>query len=136
MQLIFLNQSNKEISREIFKEVLEGVSTHLPEATHKDVELLLTNNDEIQKLNKEYRNLDKATDVLSFGYEDPEHLGQVVISVERAEEQAEGIGNTLEEELKFLFCHGVLHNLGYDHETPKEEKEMLKKTYMVLGRKA
>lgn len=134
MQLIFLNQSNKDIPQELFEWVLERVPKHVPHATHEDVELLLTNNPEIQELNKQYRDKDKPTDVLSFSLDDPEHLGQIIISLERATEQAKEIGNTLEEELKFLFCHGVLHLLGYDHENPTDEAEMIEKAYAVLGR--
>jgi probable rRNA maturation factor len=130
MQLIFLNQSSEEVDKTLFEWVLERVT----DATHEDVELLITTNEEIQKLNKEYRQKDKPTDVLSFSLDDPEHLGQIIISIERATEQAADIGQSLEEELKFLFCHGVLHLLGYDHENAEDEEKMLKKAYEVLER--
>jgi len=134
MKLIYSNQTEQDIPSEIFEWVLERVPAQVPHATHEDVELLLTDNETIQELNKTYRQKDKPTDVLSFGFDDPVHLGQIVISLERASEQAVEIGNTLEEELKFLFCHGVLHNLGYDHMTPEEETEMLEKAYAILER--
>lgn len=134
MKLIYLNETEEAIPQEWFEWVLERVPQYVEHAQHEDVELLLTGNDFIQTLNKEYRDKDKPTDVLSFGFDDTVHLGQIVISLERAKEQAEEIGNSLEEELKFLFCHGVLHNLGYDHENPEDEAEMLKKAYAILGR--
>lgn len=91
------------------------------------MEILLTDNDEIQKLNSEYRDKNQATDVLSFPDGDimPESgeifLGSVVISVERAEAQSAEIGHSLEAELKFLVLHGLLHLLGHNHEEDKGE---------------
>lgn len=134
MELIYLNQTEQKIPEAWFQWVLDRVPLHVPEATHEDVELLLTDNEAIHVLNKTYRGKDAPTDVLSFGFEDPVHLGQIVISVERAAQQAQEIGHSLEEELKFLFCHGVLHNLGYDHENPEDEAQMLQKAYAILGR--
>jgi probable rRNA maturation factor len=134
MKLLYLNQTEHKVDKAIFEWVLERVPKYERRAKHEDVELLITDNATIQELNRQYRDKDKPTDVLSFGFEDPVHLGQIVISIERAAEQAKEIGNTLEDELKFLFCHGVLHNLGYDHMTPKEEKEMMGLAYRILGR--
>lgn len=93
------------------------------------VEILLTDNNEIQQLNRDYRDRNQATDVLSFPDGDtlPESdevfLGTVVISVERAEAQSAEIGHFFEAELKFLVLHGLLHLLGYDHED--DDGEML-----------
>lgn len=102
--------------------------------SYKEVELLLTTDENIQVLNKRYRNKDKPTDVLSFSLNDPLHLGQLVISVDRAKIQAKQIGQPLEDELQFLFTHGLLHLLGYDHENPEDEKVMLAKAYKLLQR--
>lgn len=136
MKLIFVNQTDQKVDKSIFEWVLERVPQYEKNATHEDVELLIADNATIQELNKQYRQKDAPTDVLSFGFEDPVHLGQIVISLERAAEQAKEIGNSLEDELKFLFCHGVLHNLGYDHMTPSEEKEMMGLAYQILGRES
>lgn len=93
------------------------------------VEILFTDDEEIQQLNSDYRNKDQATDVLSFidGDVDPEtgqiFLGSVVISAERAASQALEIGHPLEVELKFLVLHGILHLLGFDHE--KDNGQMI-----------
>lgn len=96
-------------------------------------------NEEIRELNRQWRNKDSATDVLSFPMDaeeppkgEPWEIGDVIVSVERAEEQAEEYGHSLERELSFLFVHGALHVLGFDHETKKEEKEMFARQDLVL----
>jgi probable rRNA maturation factor len=114
------------------------------------VTLTLTDNEGIRELNRQYRGLDKATDVLSFsmleaseeepelhfeeGEQDPlaDMIGDIVISVPRAEEQAAEYGHSFERELGFLFVHGFLHLLGYDHEGEDGEKEMFAKQEAVL----
>lgn len=100
--------------------VLEQISDTL---TMQEVELILTGNDEISKINREFRNIDKATDVLSFP-SDPfpgAPLGSIVISVEKVESVAKQLGHTHEDELSLLFIHGMLHLLGFDHETDNGE---------------
>lgn len=99
------------------------------------VSVTFCDNEYIRKLNKEYRNKDSATDVLSFplyDFNDDEPtcdpdgsmpLGDIVISLERAAEQAQEIGNTLLEEVIFLAVHSTLHLLGYDHELSKDDEE-------------
>ena len=129
MKLIFVDETNANIDKAIFESILQKVQTK------KDIELLLTSNSEIQKLNKQYRQKDEATDVLSFPMEDEESLGQIVISIDRAKSQAKELSQTLEEELKFLFAHGLLHLMGHDHQNPEEEKEMLAETYKLIDRK-
>lgn len=128
------------------------------------VTLTLTDDDGIRELNKEYRGLDKPTDVLSFPMrggegdepaihydddfetiedenpevadEDPfaELLGDIVISVPRMHAQAEEYGHSAERELGFLFVHGFLHLLGYDHENEEQEREMFAKQEEVLSK--
>lgn len=134
IQLLFVNETKTPVDPKLFKSVLKRLPKVEGPLTYKDVELLLTDDATIHALNKQYRGKDKPTDVLSFSMEDPVHLGQLVISVDRAREQAEDIGQSLEEELKFLFTHGTLHLLGYDHEEPEEEKVMLAKAYELLER--
>ncbi len=101
--------------------------------------VVFVTNKEIQELNKEWRHKDAPTDVLSFPMDadepppgEPWELGDVIISVERADEQAEEYGHSLERELCFLFVHGALHVLGFDHETKKEEKDMFSRQDAVL----
>jgi probable rRNA maturation factor len=88
-----------------------------------EIELILTDNDEIAQINREFRNIDKPTDVLSFP-SDPfpgAPLGSIVISVDKVASVASELGHKEEEELALLFIHGVLHLLGYDHEIDSGE---------------
>jgi len=102
--------------------------------TSKDIELILTFNSEIKELNKEHRNIDKATDVLSFPLEfDMPNmpLGSIVISSDFVEEKAKEYDHSFNDELKLLFIHGLLHLLGFDHELDngehrKKEEELIK----------
>ncbi len=97
-----------------------------------EVSVTFTDNEKIRELNAQYRSIDRATDVLSFplfdeDFEDEEELalGDVVLSLEKAQEQAKEYGHSFEREVAFLVVHSVLHLLGYDHETSEEdEKEM------------
>ncbi len=103
---------------------------------------VLTNDAAIQKLNKQYRGLNKPTDVLSFSYFEGEKfpgddtVGEVVISVDTAKKQAKEHQKTLHEELIFLFLHGLLHIFGYDHEEDNERKEMFDLQDKILKTKA
>lgn len=91
-----------------------------------EINVEITDNAKIQKLNKEYREKDYPTDVLSFPMNEinPENgllmLGDIVISIEKAEEQSKEFNQSLERELMFLAVHAVLHLLGYDHELSEE----------------
>ncbi len=78
---------------------------------------LVTNDEELRRLNKEFRRKDYATDVLSF----PGQPGEIAISLDRAAEQAAGMGHSLDEELRILMLHGLLHLTGMDHETDSGE---------------
>ncbi|MQM18586.1 hypothetical protein Taro_051581 [Colocasia esculenta] len=104
-----------------------------------ELSVLLCNDDFIQKLNKEWRDEDHATDVLSMSQHIPEldlpilMLGDIVISVETAARQAEESGHTLLDEIRILLVHGLLHLLGFDHEVSDEaEKEMEREEELVL----
>lgn len=137
--LIENHQSNTGDFQDFFEEILKKTAEYLNLNTQLEVSLLLTDNEEIQRLNQEYRGKDNATDVLSFPLLDlnpfkrkswlsdleankvPESgevvIGDIVISVEKAREQAVEYGHDINRELGFLFIHGLLHLLGYDHET-------------------
>ena len=94
--------------------------------------IIIVDNDEIRKINKEYRNIDRETDVISFAledemdikYEDFRLLGDIYISLDKAYAQALEYGHSEKRELCFLITHGVLHLLGYDHMKPEDEKKM------------
>ncbi len=96
---------------------------------------------EIQRINKEYRHIDKVTDVISFAFEDNKNfkgekirvLGDIFICIPRMMEQANLYGHSEKRELSFLVVHGLLHLLGYDHKTKKEETIMFDKQELILN---
>jgi len=98
----------------------------------KDIELVIVNNLEIKELNRNSRGVDKETDVLSFPLESMEHmpLGSIVISIDKAQELANKLKHSLQDELTLLFTHGLLHLLGYDHEI--DNGEMRQKEQEIL----
>ena len=108
-----------------------------------EISLTLVDAEEIQMLNRDYRNVDKVTDVLSFPQFDdlnelPEDeeilLGDVVICRQQAEAQAEEYGHSVEREMVYLFVHSVCHLLGYDHMDDEEKAEMRAKEEAVMER--
>lgn len=156
---IILDWNNNQSQFEISDEWIEKLTAILQIAaeneglTSGEVTLTFTNNEDIQELNKQYRNIDKPTDVLSFALNDDGvdelniifevesendidpisgMLGDIIISVERAEEQRIEYGHSLEREIGFLFVHGFLHLLGYDHQDDEAEAVMTQKQEAVL----
>ncbi len=107
-----------------------------------EVSVLLTDDPHMTQLNREYREIDAPTDVLAFAMQEGEDnnslntniLGDVVISLETAERQAKEETHSLEEEVAFLTVHGVLHLLGYDHQTHNEATAMFEKQDVILQR--
>jgi probable rRNA maturation factor len=106
-----------------------------------EVSILLTDDEHIKELNREYRGIDEPTDVLAFSQKEGEPigcemndglLGDVVISVETAQRQAEERGHSLDEEIDVLLAHGLLHLLGYDHENSEDAKVMFAKQEEIL----
>uniref|UniRef100_UPI003EBAD2C5 rRNA maturation RNase YbeY n=1 Tax=Hydrogenimonas leucolamina TaxID=2954236 RepID=UPI003EBAD2C5 len=111
--------------------LLEQIATEL---TDRDVELTFTDNATIREINRQQRNVDAPTDVLSFPLEKVPFapLGEIVISVEYAADKASQYGNSLDDEIALLFIHGLLHLLGYDHETDdgqmrQKEEELIRR---------
>ena len=112
------------------------------------VSVSIVDNRYIHKINKKYRHIDRPTDVISFAFLDSENnydkvlfspgpvvLGDIYISLEKAKEQAEEYGHSLHRELSFLFVHGLLHLLGYDHMNKEDEKEMFQLQEEILSEK-
>lgn len=99
---------------------LKKIPEHTANVHNKKLTIncILTTNANIQPLNKEWRKKDKATDVLSFPYEESESgiFGEIFISLEQAQVQADYLEHSLEKEVEVLFTHGILHIFGYDHE--------------------
>ena len=98
--------------------------------------IIIVNNDEIHRINKEYRGIDRPTDVISFALEDEKDmvlsdevgriLGDIYISIDKCRSQAEEYGHSFLRELAFLSVHGFLHLQGYDHMNEEDEKVMFK----------
>ena len=141
--------SKVEIFKEVKEEIkeLETVEKVLYSAIEKEklenvsFNLIIVDNKYIHELNKTYRNIDRETDVITFALEDestiiiPDEeriLGDIYISIDKAKAQAEEYGHSLLRELSFLAVHGFYHLLGYDHQTPEEEKVMFQKQEEVL----
>lgn len=151
----------------LLHEVIEAAAKYLNLPEGIELDLSIVSNEEIQVLNRDYRGLDKPTDVLSFAltevsseydvdfahldlaeeaeetedleeteFQDeeaiPQHLGDIIISYPRAQEQAQDYGHSLDRELAFLAVHGFLHLNGYDHQTEEEAQEMFKIQEEVL----
>jgi probable rRNA maturation factor len=98
--------------------------------TNANMSVILIDDERMHELNKEYRGVDRTTDVLSFALEDNQtiklpirELGDVFVSIPKMKEQAESFNHSEKRELSFLVCHGLLHLLGYDHTKSKEEEE-------------
>lgn len=114
------------------EELLERAARAVLEYETQDGELsiVLTDDARLQELNRDYLGIDAPTDVLSFpaSETDPQtgarYIGDILISVPRAQSQADAAGHALESELQLLVVHGVLHLLGHDHADPKEKKRM------------
>lgn len=114
----------------------------------EDIEMSVsfTTNEEIQVINKQYRQIDRPTDVISFALEEetedeleiiglehmPRMLGDIIISVERAKEQAIEYNHSFDRELGFLVVHGFLHLLGYDHMNKVDEEKMFSRQNEIL----
>ncbi|MBV7389181.1 MULTISPECIES: rRNA maturation RNase YbeY [Enterococcus] len=144
MEITFIDETG-EVTPEKIKEIDELLQfaadfLKLPKDTEMSVTFM--DNAAIQVINRDYRGKDAPTDVISFALEEegegeiavimndeelaemPRELGDIMISTERAREQAEEYGHSFDREIGFLALHGFLHINGYDHMTPEDEKEM------------
>lgn len=125
------NLTEEKIDENDLVNVIEKVSELLG-IESSIVSIVLVDNEYIHKINKEYRNVDRETDVISFAFMDDEtnpesgitDLGEIYISLEKAHSQSKEYGHSFKRELCFLLTHGLLHLLGYDHMTEEDEKEM------------
>ena len=149
MTLLTDNRTDFELTEEMQK-TLEKVCLESLEYeefdTDCEISLSIVTNDEIHEINRQFRGIDSPTDVLSFPqltFEEGEEadvnengeivLGDIIISIDRAKEQAEEYGHSYEREVAFLTAHSVLHCLGYDHvDGPEQEKEMFSRQEAIL----
>lgn len=144
----FLDETN-ELSNESIKqlEALLNFAAKREEVEDgSELSVTFVSNEKIREINKEYRDKDYPTDVISFALEElgegeleisggdlPRILGDIIISVQKAEEQASEYGHSFQREMGFLAVHGLLHLLGYDHETEEEEKVMFNRQRDLLN---
>lgn len=138
MELVFSNDYDEEYAylESEYGAILSHVFASLSIKANYEVDVSLVDEETIRQINAEYRQKDAVTDVISFAFEDdkselgrikgdiPRLLGEIFICVPRALEQAKEIGNTPKRELRFLFVHGLLHLLGYDHLKQEDEDVM------------
>jgi probable rRNA maturation factor len=143
----------ERLAEAVFTNLLERMPTHLSKqkvqafARRGTLSVSIVSNQKIQSLNKKWRQKNSATDVLSFSLlvedeeslafalmidEMPLDLGEIIISAPRARTQAQQYGHSFDREMAFLFVHGFLHVLGFDHMTAREEKEMFGRQNEIL----
>ena len=149
MTLLINNRTDFEITEEfekLFNDVVKESLRYEEFDPECEVSLSIVSNDEIQEINKQFREIDAPTDVLSFPlltFEEGEQadvnenneimLGDIIISIDKAKAQAEEYGHGLKRELAFLTAHSMLHLMGYDHMEEEEQKEMFKKQDDILN---
>lgn len=131
--MIFI-ETNENLSINVDLEQVERTAntalTHQKAPADADLTIVLTDDKQLQELNLEWMGIDAPTDVLSFPADetDPEtdtpYLGDILISVQRAAEQAQAAGHAAEAEIQLLVVHGILHLLGHDHAEPEEKAKM------------
>ena len=143
IMIYFLNDQEKfkitYAQKILVRRAVEATLDYEGYRNNAEISLTFTDNAKIQKINNEFRGIDKATDVLSFPLTDYESadlpfadeldgsLGDIVISLERAKEQADEFGHSFEREIAFLTVHSMLHLLGYDHVNSEEEELDMRK---------
>ena len=144
MEIILSNlPENLEVDEKLSDTVKEAVEKvgQLYALDNAEVSITLTDNEHIHEINREYRKVDRPTDVISFAYHETEDfdigpydtLGDIVISMERVEEQAAEYNHSLKRELYYVLTHGLLHLLGYDHIEEDDKKEMRTREEEILG---
>lgn len=134
--IYFSSESRLDLDQENYQKIVQNILTYL-KLSHCDLSILFVDEEMIQKLNKDYRNKDAVTDVLSFPQQEPFSqftgmLGDVIICLPRAQEQAPDERNTLFQEVVFLTIHSILHLMGHDHMEDDELEEMQTKELEIV----
>lgn len=149
-EIEFLDVKKENSYEEIVKKVLvKCFGEEKLDKTKLYVEITLTTPEQIRKINKEFRNIDKETDVLSFPmfekqelerglknneFNTEDALGSIVISLEKVEEQAKEYGHSFERELSYMIVHGFYHLMGYDHIKEEDKIQMRQKEENILNK--
>lgn len=147
MEFLFENLTNISLDEKILesvKAVIEETLIYENFPKNSEISFSIVTNEKIRELNKNFRGIDKETDVLSFplltdfevthSSQTPIPLGDIIISIEKAKSQAKEYSHSLLREISFLTVHSMLHLLGYDHMTKKEEETMFKKQEEILNK--
>lgn len=146
VQIDFLDiEENQDYSEIIDRALTKCYEEEDIEKKNLYIQITLTNPENIREINKQYRNIDKATDVLSFPMFEREEiknidgkykdiLGDIVISIKQVQAQAEEYGHSFERELSYMVVHGFYHLLGYDHIEEEDKKEMRVKEEVILSK--
>lgn len=124
MKIEINNQTNYKIDFELVKKVVR-VFGRVYKIKNQEISLAFVSDAEIKKLNKTYRGLNQATDILSFSG-DGDYLGEIIIDYDQIKRQAGDFNNSAEKELIFILTHGLLHLIGYDDKTENERLKMIK----------
>lgn len=134
MKINFINETNDNVleSINLIKNIFKGMNNkHI-------MSVIFVDSEEIRRINRESRGIDKVTDVISFALNDSDfiietqELGDIFICLDRAYEQALEYGHSKEREIGFLVVHGYLHLLGYDHQTKEDEAKMMNEAEKIL----
>lgn len=140
-RVIFNNLTEEKVEEEKLLEEVLTFAMKKEKLENTSFDVIFVDNNYIHELNKNYRNIDRETDVITFALEDDDTiingsslrmLGDIYISLDKAHSQAEEYGHSFKRELSFLAVHGFYHLLGYDHMTEEEEKIMFGKQEEVL----
>lgn len=146
LELNYLDVEEKEEYKDLIGKVLQKCFNEENLENKKlYVNVVLTDSKNIKNINKEHRGIDKETDVLSFPMyeknelenihlENEDILGDMVISIEKVQEQAQEYGHSFERELAYMIVHSFYHLLGYDHMNETDKKEMREKEEFILGK--
>ena len=142
MEITLMNRTNENILSwyEMFRRIARNAEKVLDLDDDLEISVTFVRSVTIRKINREYRGIDRATDVISFAVRDAESfieeedtdLGDIFININYAKKQAIEYGHSYEREIGFLFAHGLLHCLGYDHMTEKDEKIMTDLQHKIL----
>ena len=148
MEVVFDNPFGKEFDwlEKRYENITKVAFSYLKVTAEYEVDVSLVDDEMIHEINKTYRQVDRVTDVISFAFNDdkdphdqilspevPRMLGEILICLPQAKRQAAEIGNSIERELSFLYVHGLLHLLGYDHQKPEDELIMFPLQETILS---
>jgi len=142
----FVNKTTEDVAKyqAVMLSLVEETVSLLKIDEDIELSLIIVDNQEIHQINQTYRGIDRPTDVISFALEDtteimiegmPRMLGDIFISIDKIKEQAKEYQHSFQREFAFLFVHGLLHLLGYDHNDTKEQELMFEKQRQILEAK-